>query len=313
MKNDFHVAVETKEDAIHLGDRGGRFHGFVVSLLAMSGLKKKHLDTLTGIEGMGVYGQAFTHISVHPDKNYEFLEILGDSTCNKCVVWYIKDRFPQLQNPEGVKVIARLRINLVSKKNFAALAEKLGFGEYISCDREIREQRGRSLLEDVFEAFIGATEMLVDRLLAEGSGYYICFRLLRAIFDELTISLRYEDLYDPITRLKETFDFFRQHNHYPQNGIIWGTMLWENSKRDNSQVVSLYQFDKNSNRRKLLMTAEAPVLDEAKQLAATRFLQILHQQGYKRPIPEYYARIAAAATAAEDSRTRPGSSGARTG
>jgi dsRNA-specific ribonuclease len=311
MKNDFHVAVETNEGS-YLGDRGEKFRGFVVSLLAMSGLKKKYVDTLTGPEGMETYGQAFTHISIDAEKNYEFLEILGDATCNKCVVWYIKDRFPLLQNPEGVKVIARLRINLVSKKNFAGLAEKLGFGEYISCDREIREQKGRSLLEDVFEAFIGATEMLVDKLISEGSGYYICFRILRVIFDGLTISLRYEDLYDPITRLKETFDFFRQQCGRFQNGLIWGTMLWENSKKDNGQVVSLYQYDKNNNRRKLLMTAEAPVLDEAKQLAASRFLHILHQQGYKRPIPEYYARIADTTTGSAQP-TKQGQNPARTG
>jgi len=90
---------------------------------------------------MALYGKAFTHVSIHTENNYEFFEILGDATCNKAIVWYIQERFPVLRNTAGVKVIARLRINLVSKKKFSVLAEKLGFGDFISCEKEIKERR----------------------------------------------------------------------------------------------------------------------------------------------------------------------------
>jgi dsRNA-specific ribonuclease len=238
-----------------------------------------------------IYCCAFTHSSIHPEKNYEYYEILGDVTCNKCVVWYLKERFPQLQNCNGVKVIARLRINLVSKKNFAEIAEKLGFEEYISCSREVKDQKGKSLLEDVFEAFFGATELLIDSILGIGSGYGICYRILNSIFDEIPISLKYEDLYDPITRLKETFDFYRQQIPGRQCNLIWGNMTWENIKTEKGQVVHLYQYDKTSNKKKLLTTSEAAILDDAKQMAAIQYLQFLSEKGIKRPIPEYYSTI----------------------
>lgn len=293
MSEPFHVQVDIydKQREISMGTRGEIFKAFIRQFLQRSQLKKKYLDELTNDESMKLYSDAFTHISIDADRNYEYLEILGDVTCNKSIVWYIKDRFPQLQNPEGVKVIARLRINLVSKKNFAMIAERLGFMDFISCDKEIKEQKGKSLLEDVFEAFFGATEILLDKMLGLGSGYGICFRILKSILDESMISLRYEDLYDSITRLKETFDFYRQQIPGRQCSLIWGNMVFENVKNENGQLVYLYQYDKSTNRKKMLISAEAPLLDEAKQLAASRFLKVLEENGFKRPIPEYYSRI----------------------
>lgn len=275
----------------YFGERGESFKNFIIKLLKRSKLKNKYIELLISNENFQTYCNAFTHISIDNDRNYEYLEILGDVTCNKCIVWYIKDRFPQLQNSDGVKVIARLRINLVSKKNFANIAESLGFSNFISCEQEIKEQKGKSLLEDVFEAFFGATEILIDSIIGQGSGYGICYRILKSILDELNISLRYEDLYDPITRLKETFDFFRQQTPGRQCKLIWGNMLWENIKTEKGQIVHLYQFDKTTNRKKLLITTDAPLLDEAKQLAASKYLKILNENGFKRPIPDYYLKI----------------------
>mgnify|MGYP001335382811 CR=1 FL=1 len=170
MSEIFHRQVEILEDQkeFSFGKRGQPFKLFIKQLLNRSHLKKKYIDILTNEDSMKLYVDAFTHISIDSDRNYEYLEILGDVTCNKSIVWYIKERFPQLQNSEGVKVIARLRINLVSKKNFAMIAERLGFIDFISCEKEIKEQKGKSLLEDVFEAFFEATELLIDNMLCSG-------------------------------------------------------------------------------------------------------------------------------------------------
>jgi len=274
------------------GYRNEMFQSFLFKLLKRSGLKDKYVHYLTGKDCIDLYSDAFTHISIHSEKNYEYLEILGDATCNKSIVWYIKERFPHLRNSEGVKVIARLRINLVSKKNFSQLAEKLGFLPFISCDKEVRDQKGKSLLEDVFEAFFGATELLLDQLLGIGTGYCICYRLMKSFLNDMNISLKYEDLYDAITRLKETFDYYRQQLPGRQCPLIWGNMIWENVKTmDGNQTVHLYQYDKCSNRKKLLASASASFLDEAKQSAASVFLRYLANEGYKRPIPSYYDKI----------------------
>ena len=72
----------------------------------------------------------------------------------------------------------------------------------------------KDLLEDTLEAFIGCTEYLLDKAYRPGVGYAIVYDILSDIFDEIPISLRFEDLYDAKTRLKETFDTFPEIGHW---------------------------------------------------------------------------------------------------
>lgn len=261
------------------------FQEKIRSMLRLSFLKSKYIQKITDPEGMALYEQAFTHSSVSPT-NYEWLEILGDATLNKCIVWYINNRFPQLHNAEGVKVIARLKIRLVSKNNFSEIAEQFGFLPFIQLNEENMKTKLniRSVLEDVLEAFFGATEMLIDKHFDQGSGYGICFQLLKNIMDRKQISLKYEDLYDPITRLKETFDIFRSTS-------LWGQVRYENIKDGPEQYVTVFQFDPVSGRKFALGHASAPTLDEAKQKAAIVAMEKLAAHGIRRPVPEYYTKL----------------------
>lgn len=271
-------------------DANESFKEFIYKFLKRSKLKRKYMKELTSPVNMKIYESVFTHISIDPDNNYEFYEILGDVTLNKCIVWYIKDRFPMLQNALGVKIIARLRINMVSKKNFSIISQKMGFLPYIRADEEHKSTKLSSLLEDVFEAFFGATEFIIDRMISVGSGYGICYQLLKSILDEEYISLKYEDLYDPITRLKETFDYYRPNIPGRSCPLIWGNMRIENVKNEeNQQVVRLYQVD--GSKKKLLCTKIAPLLDEGKQAVCVEYLEYLEKHGYKKPVPEYYTSL----------------------
>ena len=157
---------------------------------------------------MDLYTQAYTHPSVDPENNYESLEILGDSVINQCIVWYLYRRFPKLNHPLGVKVIARLKINLVSKQQFFEIARDLGMWDFIRADAETRQTKMKPTLEDVLEAFFGATGLLLDQV-KMGLGNVVSYKIIKTLLDRIDISLRYEDLYDPITRLKETIDFYK--------------------------------------------------------------------------------------------------------
>jgi dsRNA-specific ribonuclease len=269
-----------------------RFRDKVRQILSLSSIKRKYIDKMTEEDGMKLYEQVFTHSSVH-ETNYEWLEILGDATLNKCVVWYINERFPQLHNADGVKVIARLKINMVSKTNFSEIAEKLGFASFIRINEENVKANKiisiKSLLEDVLEAFFGATEMLIDRLVSPGAGYGICYHLFKNIMDPIPISLEYEDLYDPITRLKETFDIYRTQ--------LWGQVRYESHRQEaGGHIVHVYQSDPATGRRALLASAQGDTLDETKQQGAIKAIEVLTKKGFRRPIPEYYHRIAVANT-----------------
>lgn len=198
---------------IYLGSRGDDFKQMIIGLLKRGKLKSKYIDILTNENSMKEYSKAFTAVTADKVNNYERFEQIGDVTANKFIVWYVYKRFPQLDCTAGVKVVARLRINYGAKATFAPLGEKLGFWDFISAATEgdernkyYRNHNKKDLLEDCVESFIGCTEYLIDNAFRPGVGYGIVYDLLSDIFNEMDMSLKYEDLYDAKTRLKETFD-----------------------------------------------------------------------------------------------------------
>ena len=287
-----------------LGIRDQRFYEFIGKLLGMCGLHKSQRKLLQDRIGMQMYERVFTHHSVHEENNYEYFELLGDVTLNKCILWYVANKFPELQNVQGVKVLSRLRINLVSWRHLSQIAKELEFSSFISFHEEIKEIKYNSILEDVLEAFIGCTELLIDTKICPGAGYSFCFEFVSHIMNQKEISLHYEDLYDPITRLKETFDYFRnkKNNHAMvttttdpsrTHPMIWGEMVFENVRIDSKQQVSLYQQHSRERKegRVLLGSAIGTCLDETKQEAAQKALDFLKQHGCCRPIPEFYQTL----------------------
>lgn len=189
---------------IYEAPRGTEFKSFIHKLLVKSNLDDKYSKVLIDDDSMRTYNRAFTSSTAEPSEleNYEVFEQLGDMTANKFLVWYFHRRFREIP----VKIVARLRINYGSKQTFAKIADSLGFWSFIRAREDERSRDKKSLLEDTFEAFLGATETLCDDKFRRGVGYHICYSILESIFDEIPVSLKYEDLYDPKTRLKELVD-----------------------------------------------------------------------------------------------------------
>jgi dsRNA-specific ribonuclease len=177
----------------------------IKKVLAKGKLSRNDIDRLVD-KNIDIYRQAFTSAGYDPEFNYEDLEQKGDASANNFLVWYFYERFPQLNCPAGVAIIARLKIVYASKNSFQEIAGKLGFWSHINATPHERDTKRKSLLEDVFEAFIGATQQILDDEHELGFGFPIICRILKGIFDEIPISLEYEDLYDAKTRLKEFFD-----------------------------------------------------------------------------------------------------------
>lgn len=197
--------------SIYYGKRGEPFKKLIIKLLERGNLKKKYIEELTSSEiTMKMYSQAFTATSADEDNNYQIFEQLGDLSANKFIVSYVYRRFPQIECPKGLKIAARLRINLGAKDSFYILAEELNFWEYLSASEEDRMRNKKPLLEDTFEAFIGCTEQILDNLYRPGVGYGIVYDILESIFEKKDISIDYDDLFDAKTKLKETFDFFKE-------------------------------------------------------------------------------------------------------
>jgi ribonuclease-3 len=89
------------------------------------------------------------------DKSNERLEFLGD-TVIKCIFsGYLFQRF----DTEDEGFLTKLKTKIEDKDSLARYAKRLGIDQYLIISKHIEENNGRNsnkLLEDAFEAFLGA-------------------------------------------------------------------------------------------------------------------------------------------------------------
>lgn len=291
--------LETDEVlTVYYGSRGEDFKNLIYSLLKKGNLKEKYIEPLLSEDSMKVYNTVFTAESASTDDNYQVFEQLGDVTANAFIVWYMYRRFPQLMCTEGVKVVARIRINYGSKQSFAKIADSLGFWPFISATDKEKSSNKKSLLEDVFEAFIGATQYLLDNEFRNGVGNTIVYDILKNIFDDMDISLKYEDLYDAKTRLKEVFDLYGEAK--------LGTIIYTENKNDKLTESIVYQVigstqklcddcmkDTGRGKRKggsyiELGRGYAALKADAQQKAALQGIETMRSRGFFKEIPKIY-------------------------
>jgi dsRNA-specific ribonuclease len=156
----------------------------------------------------------------------------------------------------------------------------------VSADKETRDTKMKKTLEDVFEAFFGTTQKLVDSEIRMGVGYSICYNIIQNLFEKMPISLKYEDLYDPKTRLKEVFDYFKD---------TIGQIKYENERRERIQYVKVFRLftDERGKKQKILLgEGSAALKPDAVQRAASRELEYLNQEGkFIKEVPEIYKKL----------------------
>ena len=196
-----------------------KFKIFILSLLRRLDLNQQSLDAFTDEESMIEFSRAFTHKTWSKSFNYERYEFLGDTIINDTVAHYISVTFPHIQN---VAWMTRIKHTLISKKYLAGLAHKAKFLEFIRYGDELKpilacsyekanaslNKEYLSILEDVFEAFIGALRNIVDKQTVDGIGGVIARNMVHTFLDKKTISVNYDDIFDPKSRLKEIYDKF---------------------------------------------------------------------------------------------------------
>lgn len=274
--------MNNSKTGIHLGNRDEIFKNFINNTLIKGKVSKVYRDMLTEPDSMSLYAQAFTSETIDSVNNYQILEQLGDLTGNKFIVTYMYERFPKLRCTDGVNIVARLRNKYGAKLSFSEFARKLGFWEYISATVSQRSAQMKSLLEDVFEAFLGATEQIVDRHRRIGVGYAVVYDFLATIFDDIHISLEYNDLFDPITRLKELMDV---------NSDTLGTVLYEERVNNEHKYAiftsTAYRITKY-NRRIPIGNGTGSLKHSARQCAAKKALAHLEKYGYVKKPPAIY-------------------------
>lgn len=277
---------QEQEQEIYLGSRGDDFKNMIQNILKKGKLKPKYIKYLTDKEAMKIFDKIFTAITANPNYNYEVFETLGDPSANKFIVWYAYRKFPQLDCVEGVKILSRIKVVFGSKEIFGDLGIKLGFWPFISASVEERSRRRKDLNEDVFEAFIGAVEYLIDNRTRVGVGYAIVRDILESIFNEhINISLKYEDLVDSVTILKELFDSYEDLG---KNNLDYTHETIEVQGSFNLTCVRVIR--KLSNGRKEILAEETgpSKFKTLKKPAAKKAIDVLESRGYRKKIPPEY-------------------------
>jgi hypothetical protein len=217
--------TENQLNEVKYGIRDERFDTKIKDILKIGGLKDAIISKIYD-ENKSEWYKVFTHKSVDFDNNYEYYECLGDSVVNHSIIEILNYRFPHFNCTEGVRLITRLKINLVSKKVLSDFSKELGFWDFISATFEIKLTKMKPVLEDVFEGFMGLLSILMDRLCSKdkdnvqvGAGYRVCFNIIRNIISKYPICgnlpgengvqiglLDYNLCVDFKTQLKEIFD-----------------------------------------------------------------------------------------------------------
>lgn len=262
-----HVEEEKKQ-----GLRGESFRQMLTTFLRMGNITDDDIETLLDGDGMEMYDIAFTHKSYDAERNYEPYEFVGDSIANKSVVYYIFTKYPYLQQPKCVVILNKIKNQLISGKSFARFARQLGFWDYVSTNSTLRESRLISVLEDVFEAVIGVTELLVDRVHGRGVGMVICSNIITRLLDGIHIPTTYEELCDAKTRLKELVDQYKSELR-----IQYKCTTVE--KRHHVQI----HF-----RGRVIGDGDEFVKVKAEQIAAKKAMKYLARRGFRKEVPQKY-------------------------
>jgi len=165
----------------------------------------------------------YIEIKLQKDSN-ERLEFLGDSIIGCIITSYLFKRYP-CQN-EGF--MTKLKTNLVNTKALCTFAKILNLGEYLVISNHVEKKcNGRqndNLLEDLFEAFIGAlyidannVKLSLDKRNLKkcyiskrsGFGYQICENFLINLIEK---EVDFEDLILNDTNYKDKLLKYYHHN-----------------------------------------------------------------------------------------------------
>jgi len=215
-------------------DDDGELMKFVKNFMSKCKIPESVIAQMVDERYKLIYKSAFTARDFDPTMNYEWYEHIGDAIHAAFIVKYFYYRFPHFRNNEGVRVVARLRIRYASGKELAKLAEKHGMWEFINASPYLKQRERSSLLEDVFEAFIGAISVVEDKIKKTEYGNDIVHKILKFIYDQEEFDTTFESLFDPKTRLKEFCDKNKNEKLVcvkGKNGNLFTSLILLNSKR----------------------------------------------------------------------------------
>lgn len=209
------------------------------------------------------------------DMSYERLEFLGDALLGMIVASYLYNRFPD-QN-EGF--LSKIRTKIVNGKMLGYLSVKVGFPKYAIISKQVEESGGRDnykIMEDIFEAFIGAIYMdyqldedmplMPEHIKLEpmsGAGFYMAEQWIIYIIEN------YLDMTELITTKNNYKDMLVSHMHHQLQDVPKFYEL-NIATRDNAKIFTYCIKDRNN---AVIATATGLTKKEAENNSAKEALK----------------------------------------
>ena len=129
------------------------------------------------------------------EESNERLEFLGDAVINLIVGKYLFDRYPD----ENEGFLTKLRTKLVNGNMLASLCELVKLQPFVIISKQIESNQGRlnkKILEDAFEAFIGAMYCDMNACIEKVEEWFIALLEGNLDFSELiTTNTNYKDMF----------------------------------------------------------------------------------------------------------------------
>ena len=269
---------------IYYGPRDNSFKDFLYNIIQLTGASKPYLDRYLNDDTLPFFNMAFTSKTADEESNYETFEQMGDSTIGKFIVWSSYEKFPHLRGKsEAVEIVARMKINLGSKDTLSQIAEGMGLWKFISASEDLRQRSKKALLEDVFEAFIGALEYIIldfsdTNHSQPGIAYQLVYTLLLRLFEPYTLKIDYNILVDPKNRLKGVFDQYKEQ--------LGSEAVYKNERDHNKNIFISKVYDVHGN---FLGQGAATNKKDAEKKASEQAILTLESKGFKKTVPSLYA------------------------
>ena len=157
-------------------------------------------------------------------KSNERLEWLGDALLQAVVTHYLYERYPN-QN-EGF--LTKLRSELVRTRSLSNLATKLGFSKYLIVSHHVEVighgRMSARILENTFEAFVGAMYLDFSKKKNPAFGYEVVRRFVSAIVE------KYADIVNMIVNNDNFKDQLMWHFQTHFNGAY---PIYKKEKQEN--------------------------------------------------------------------------------
>ncbi len=312
-------------------DNDKEFQNFIVNLLKYRCLLKESIVSkyFDNSEGLKYMRQAFIHKSISSKTgNYELMEFEGDPVLNLCTVEFIRAKFPKIIN---VGINTRIKHTLISGKTLGRLAIENGFEQFLIIDQELKRKFDYypdkfdsddyvAAYEDTVEAVVGAINNMLNKHETKGVGYRACYNLISSFLEEIDIPTSYEEVFDPISRMKELFDQqgWNDVNVFPGWCSSHQCLVTYNTKTQMNEIIQqmtkLVKYNPSSKGdvidltdnfisfgyactethqgnpiKKILSGASANKEQKSRHLAADRLIEKLRTLGiYKKVVPNPY-------------------------